>query len=181
MTTLAENFFKAGRRDRCSVLQFSRAASVTCIAAGGGRPVFADVQLPPAPPNGRPFNPHHHAQRLVAALAHEGWRSREFHLGAEPGGARDRARHEGQPVGYNGQSPGPTIEAVEGDRIRIFVTNKPARAHERALARRCRCRGRAWTGQRAHAAGDGVGKTFVYEFALQGAPALSWYTRMRTR
>lgn len=25
--------------------------------------------------------------------------------------------------GYNGQSPGPMIEAVEGDRIRIFVTN----------------------------------------------------------
>jgi len=26
--------------------------------------------------------------------------------------------------GYNGQSPGPMIEAVEGDRIRIYVTNK---------------------------------------------------------
>src|SRR4051794_6901813 len=25
--------------------------------------------------------------------------------------------------GYNGQTPGPTIEAVEGDRVRIFVTN----------------------------------------------------------
>ena len=26
--------------------------------------------------------------------------------------------------GYNGQTPGPTIEAVEGDKVRIFVTNK---------------------------------------------------------
>ena len=26
--------------------------------------------------------------------------------------------------GYNGSSPGPTIEAVEGDRVRILVTNK---------------------------------------------------------
>ena len=26
--------------------------------------------------------------------------------------------------GYNGQSPGLTIEAVEGDKVRIFVTNK---------------------------------------------------------
>src|SRR5258708_8617334 len=26
--------------------------------------------------------------------------------------------------GYNGMSPGPTIEAVEGDRVRILVTNK---------------------------------------------------------
>jgi FtsP/CotA-like multicopper oxidase with cupredoxin domain len=26
--------------------------------------------------------------------------------------------------GYNGQTPGPTIEAVEGDHVRILVTNK---------------------------------------------------------
>src|SRR5690348_13421719 len=26
--------------------------------------------------------------------------------------------------GYNGQTPGPTIEAVEGDRVRIYLTNK---------------------------------------------------------
>src|SRR5262249_7102211 len=26
--------------------------------------------------------------------------------------------------GYNGQTPGPTIEAVEGDRVRFYVTNK---------------------------------------------------------
>jgi len=26
--------------------------------------------------------------------------------------------------GYNGESPGPTIEAVEGDRVRIYVTNR---------------------------------------------------------
>ena len=25
--------------------------------------------------------------------------------------------------GYNGRTPGPTIEAVEGDRVRIYVTN----------------------------------------------------------
>ena len=25
--------------------------------------------------------------------------------------------------GYNGQTPGPTIEAVEGDRVRIYLTN----------------------------------------------------------
>src|SRR2546428_13928574 len=25
---------------------------------------------------------------------------------------------------YNGQTPGPTIEAVEGDRVRIYATNK---------------------------------------------------------
>ena len=26
--------------------------------------------------------------------------------------------------GYNGTTPGPTIEVVEGDRVRIYVTNR---------------------------------------------------------
>src|SRR3989304_908220 len=47
-----------------------------------------------------------------------------FHLIAEP------IRREFAPGfwvncwGYNGSSPGPTIEAIEGERVRIFVTNK---------------------------------------------------------
>src|SRR6476660_10354456 len=51
---------------------------------------------------------------------------KEFHLIAEP------VRREFAPGmmvncwGYNGQTPGPTIEAVEGDRVRILVTNKLA-------------------------------------------------------
>ena len=49
---------------------------------------------------------------------------KEFHLVAEP---VEREMAPGMTAylwGYNGQSPGPTIEAVEGDRVRIFVTNK---------------------------------------------------------
>ena len=49
---------------------------------------------------------------------------KEFHLVAEPV-VREFA--PGMTVkcwGYNGQTPGPTIECVEGDRIRILVTNK---------------------------------------------------------
>ena len=38
--------------------------------------------------------------------------------------------------GYNGQTPGPTIEAVEGDRVRIYVHQQAARTHDRPLARR---------------------------------------------
>jgi manganese oxidase len=47
-----------------------------------------------------------------------------FHLTAEP------VKHEFAPGlvaecwGYNGRVHGPTIEAVEGDRVRIYVTNK---------------------------------------------------------
>ena len=49
---------------------------------------------------------------------------KEFHLVAEP---VERELADGMVAhlwGYNGQSTGPTIEAVEGDRVRIYVTNK---------------------------------------------------------
>ncbi|MDO9291580.1 MAG: copper oxidase, partial [Hydrogenophaga sp.] len=68
--------------------------------------------------------------------------------------------------GYNGQSPGPTIEVVEGDRVRLFVTN---RLPEHTTMH--------WHGQRLPAGMDGVGgltqpqippgKTFVYEFVAR--------------
>ncbi len=48
---------------------------------------------------------------------------KEFHLIAEP---LKRQFADGMTVncwGYNGSTPGPTIEAVEGDRVRILVTN----------------------------------------------------------
>ena len=67
--------------------------------------------------------------------------------------------------GYNGSSPGPTIEAVEGDRVRIFVTNK---LPEHTTVH--------WHGILLPSGMDGVGgltqppiplgKTFVYEFTL---------------
>lgn len=49
---------------------------------------------------------------------------KEFHLIAEP---VEREFAPGMTVkcwGYNGLTPGPTIEAVEGDRVRILVTNR---------------------------------------------------------
>jgi manganese oxidase len=49
---------------------------------------------------------------------------KEFHLIAEP---VKRELAPGMTInawGYNGQTPGPTIEAVEGDRVRLLVTNK---------------------------------------------------------
>ena len=48
---------------------------------------------------------------------------KEFHLIAEP---VKREFMEGFNIncwGYNGSTPGPTIEAFEGDRVRILVTN----------------------------------------------------------
>jgi FtsP/CotA-like multicopper oxidase with cupredoxin domain len=91
---------------------------------------------------------------------------KEFHLIAEP---VKREFAPGMMVncwGYNGQTPGPTIEAVEGDRVRILVSNKlsePTSVH--------------WHGILTPNGMDGVGgltqkhippgATYAYEFPLR--------------
>ena len=105
---------------------------------------------------------------------------KEFHLVAEP---VEREFAEGMKAylwGYNGQAPGPTIEAVEGDKVRIFVTNK---LPEHTTVH--------WHGMILPNGMDGVGgltqphikpgKTFVYEFQLTRRAAPSCTTRTRTR
>ncbi len=92
-----------------------------------------------------------------------GWK--EFHLVAEPVTREIAPGMQARLWGYNGQSPGPTIEAVEGDRVRIFVTN---RLPEHTTIH--------WHGLVLPNGMDGVGgltqpqipvgKTFVYEFVL---------------
>lgn len=89
-----------------------------------------------------------------------------FHLIAEP---VKREFAPGMTVncwGYNGQTPGPTIEAVEGDRVRLLVTNKLA---EHTTIH--------WHGVLLPNGMDGVGglnqpqikpgETFAYEFTLR--------------
>ncbi len=91
---------------------------------------------------------------------------KEFRLTAEP---VKREFAPGMVVnawGYNGSTPGPTIEAVEGDRVRIFVTNK---LPERTSVH--------WHGILLPNGMDGVsglnqphiekGETYVYEFTLK--------------
>ncbi|WP_342359284.1 copper oxidase [Terrarubrum flagellatum] len=91
---------------------------------------------------------------------------KEFHLVAEPVVRELAPGMKANLWGYNGQSPGPTIEAVEGDKVRIFVTN---RLPENTAVH--------WHGQLLPNGMDGVGgltqphippgKTFVYEFQLR--------------
>ena len=125
----------------------------------------ASTQAPLLPPTGRPYKP-------VVTL--NGWTLpwrmnqgvKEFHLVAEPVVREMAPGFKAHLWGYNGQSPGPTIEVVEGDRVRIFVTNKlPEHTSMH------------WHGQRLPNGMDGVtglnqpgispGKTFVYEFVAR--------------
>jgi FtsP/CotA-like multicopper oxidase with cupredoxin domain len=122
----------------------------------------ANTQDPLYPGTGRSYQP-------VVTL--NGWSLpwkmnngvKEFHLVAEPVVREIAPGMKANLWGYNGQSPGPTIEVVEGDRVRIFVTN---RLPEKTSVH--------WHGQRLPNGMDGVsgltqpaiepGKTFVYEF-----------------
>ena len=122
----------------------------------------ATMDAPRFPNAGRPYSP-------VVTL--NGWSLpfrmnnnwKEFHLVAEPVERELAPGMKARLWGYNGQSPGPTIEVVEGDFVRIFVTN---RLPEHTTIH--------WHGQRLPNGMDGVGgltqphiqpgKTFVYEF-----------------
>ena len=81
------------------------------------------MQPPLAPANGPDYQP-------VVTL--NGWTLpwrmngdwKEFHLVAEPVVREIAPGMKARLWGYNGQSPGPTLECVEGDKVRIFVTNK---------------------------------------------------------
>jgi len=124
-----------------------------------------DMQPPLAPSSGRPYNP-------VVTLngwtlpwrMSNGWK--EFHLVAEPVRRQVAPGMTAHLWGYNGQSPGPTIECVEGDKVRIFVTNK---LPEHTTIH--------WHGILLPNGMDGVGgltqpqipvgKTFVYEFQMK--------------
>ena len=145
------------------------AASVSRVAlAALPEPVLQtrpDTMPPLQPASGRPYRP-------VVTL--NGWTLpwrmrdgvKEFHLVAEPVVREMAPGFKAHLWGYNGQSPGPTIEVVEGDRVRLYVTN---RLGELTSIH--------WHGQRLPNGMDGVtglnqpgippGKTFVYEFVAR--------------
>jgi manganese oxidase len=92
--------------------------------------------------------------------------AKEFHLVAEAVEHEFAPGARAQCWGYNGSTPGPTIEANEGDRVRILLTNRlgePTSMH--------------WHGLLLPSGMDGVsgltqpsikpGETFAYEFTLR--------------
>jgi FtsP/CotA-like multicopper oxidase with cupredoxin domain len=97
-----------------------------------------------------------------------------FHLVAEPVTHEIAPGLEIEAWGYNGSTPGPLLECVEGDRVRIYVTNKlpePTTVH--------------WHGIFLPAGMDGVagltqepipvGKTFKYELTMSKAGTFMYH------
>jgi FtsP/CotA-like multicopper oxidase with cupredoxin domain len=160
------------------------AVALVSVAAIGGRSQAATIpeapttdsplmQPPVAPPSGQQYQP-------VVTL--NGWTLpwrmngewKEFHLVAEPVVREIAPGMKANLWGYNGQTPGPTIEAVEGDKMRVFVTNK---LPEKTTIH--------WHGMLLPNGMDGVGgltqphipvgRTFVYEFVLKGSGTFMYH------
>ncbi len=152
----------------------------TADAQAAGGPIAAEVgktalnvrALPPGEP-GRDYTPVHTPNGVTLPFkVVDG--VKVFHLVAEP------VEHEFMPGlrahcwGYNGRTSGPTIEAVEGDRVRIYVTN---RLPEATTVH--------WHGVRVPNGMDGVGgltqpviesgQTFKYEFTLPAAGTFMYH------
>ncbi len=86
-----------------------------------------------------------------------------FHLMAEPIEWEVAEGLKIQTWGYNGSVPGPMIEVSEGDRVRIYVTNKlpaPTSVHWHGVLLPCGMDGVAGVTQVAIPPGE----TFLYEF-----------------
>lgn len=89
-----------------------------------------------------------------------------FHLVAEPVTREFAPGFWVKCWGYNGSSPGPTIEATEGERVRIYVTNKLSEAtsvHWHGIILPNGMDGVVGLTQR----GIRPGETFKYEFTLK--------------
>lgn len=156
---------------RRELLQWMGAGGAGLIAA---TQAARAQQATGAAPASAPTPPRRNAQGYVPVQTLNGWTLphrmnggvKEFHLVAE------EVDHEFAPGcrakcwGYNGTTPGPTIEAVEGDRVRLFVTNRlgePTTVH--------------WHGIDLPNGMDGIaglnqpriepGETYVYEFTLR--------------
>jgi FtsP/CotA-like multicopper oxidase with cupredoxin domain len=178
MRTAFNQDYKMNRRQFLQMGAVTAAVSAVSKVALAAIPepvIMESVMTQPLliPNTGRPYQP-------VATL--NGWslpwrmnnNIKEFHLVAEPVKREIAPGMIANLWGYNGQSPGPTIEVVEGDRVRIYVTNQ---LPEHTSVH--------WHGQRLPNGMDGVsgltqpsikpGETFMYEFEARRAGTFMYH------
>jgi hypothetical protein len=140
----------------------------TTAAATRGKPLLDRIDPKPTEPPGQPGEDY--TPVITPNNVSLPWKIvdgvKVYHLIAE------EVHHEFAPGlkahcwGYNGRVHGPTIEAVEGDRVRIYVTNKlPAgtSVHWHGLVLPNGMDGVAGLNQKI----IGPGETFRYEFTLR--------------
>jgi FtsP/CotA-like multicopper oxidase with cupredoxin domain len=141
------------------------ASSTALLRARGSAAAVDPPPAPTAPPPRRGSTPVITPNGATLPFRRVG-DAKIFHLVAEP------LRHEIAPGltidawGYNGRTPGPTIEVVEGDTVRIYVTNRlpePTTVHWHGVLVPNGMDGVAGLSQRAIPPGE----TFKYEFTFR--------------
>jgi manganese oxidase len=98
-----------------------------------------------------------------------------YHLIAEPFAQQFAPGLEVDCWGYNGRTPGPVIEAVEGDTVRIYVTNRlpePTSVHWHGILLPNGMDGVSGLNQRPIPAGQ----TFKYEFTLRQSGSYMYHS-----
>lgn len=101
-------------------------------------------------------------------------RVKVFHLTAEPIVWEVAKDLKINTWGFNGSVPGPVIEVTEGDRVRIYVTNKlpaPTTVHWHGVLIPCGMDGVAGITQPAIKPGE----TFLYEFTFPNAGTFMYH------
>jgi FtsP/CotA-like multicopper oxidase with cupredoxin domain len=144
------------------------------FAAAAAAPVLADAQGKPPPSAAATPGAASTRSNYVPVRTLNGWTLpyklkngvKEFHLVAEEFDHEFAPGCRARVWGYNGSTPGPTIEVVEGDRVRLLVTNR-LREHTSIH----------WHGLILPSGMDGVsglsqpsikpGETFAYEFPIR--------------
>ncbi len=148
-------------------------ASRKATAQPGGQ------QTPPtAPPQGRASTS---GKLVVPNGSLLPWQKRDgvkvYHLVCEPLKHTIAPGLEIEAWGYNGSTPGPVIEATEGDRVRIYVTNKlpePTSVHWHAILVPNGMDGVGGLTQPAIL----PGKTFKYEFTFDRAGTFMYHPHL---
>ncbi len=177
---------------RRSFLQLGSAAAGVALAAHAARSQAAtaphgDAAPTSAPPAVAPDTPAARSPIIapggqVAVVTPNGstlpWRVvggvKVGHLIAGPVDHEFAPGLRAQVWGYNGGTPGPTIEAIEGDRVRIYVTNRlpePTTVHWHGIILPNGMDGVAGLNQRPIEPGE----TFAYEFTLRHAGTFMYH------
>jgi FtsP/CotA-like multicopper oxidase with cupredoxin domain len=161
--------------DRRTLLSTGLAAGATLVTrattAQPAQPVPAPTPTPTPSPPGK-------SRVAVPNGSVLAWAQRDgvkvFHLRAEPVKHQIAPGLDIEAWGYNGTTPGPVIEATEGDRVRIYVTNKLPEVTSVH-----------WHGVLVPPGMDGVagltqapikpGKTFRYEFVFDRAGTFMYH------
>jgi len=176
--------------NRIVIISFFFLSSLLNIAFSEYKALSSTIQSPEEPNPPRPWAkaakedlpPGEPGKDYTPAVAPNGKKAeykivdgvKVFHLIAEPVEWEVAQGLKVHTWGYNGSTPGPLIEVAEGDRVRIYVTNKlpaPTTVHWHGVLIICGMDGVSGLTQPAIP----IGQTFLYEFIFPDSGSFMYH------